>query len=211
VGYPDPNPYGNLGVDLLTLPGWGSSAGIASASRPAAVAGDWKATGGGTEQICYEFNRYMISLGEKVGDALYDGKFYATTNYGWDHIYEYMDLYNYNLYGDPALEVGGASAGIADGLNPNPQLRLGPAQPNPFASATVLRFALSSPQQVRMAVYDVTGRQVSTLADGTYEAGEHSVTWNAVDADGKRPASGLYFLTVETGNTSVTRKLVLLK
>lgn len=107
VGYPDPNPYGNLGIDLLTLPNWGPSAGIVSASRPAAISGDWKSNGGGSEQICYEFNRYMIVEDEGVGDALYDGKFHATINYGWDYLYEYMNLYNFNLYGDPALRLVG--------------------------------------------------------------------------------------------------------
>jgi len=109
VGFPEPNPYGNLGIDLLTLPGWGPSAGVVSAARPAAVSGDFTNDPGGTESICYEFNRYMIEQGERVGDALYDGKFYATTNYGWDRVYEYMNLYNFNLYGDPALEVAGGA------------------------------------------------------------------------------------------------------
>ncbi|MCK4305024.1 MAG: hypothetical protein KAY24_12370, partial [Candidatus Eisenbacteria sp.] len=43
VGYPELNPYGNCGIDLLTLPGWGSSAGIVSSARPAAISADWKA------------------------------------------------------------------------------------------------------------------------------------------------------------------------
>ena len=213
VGYPDPNPYGNLGIDLLTLPGWGSSAGIASSSRPAAVARDWKATGGGTEQICYEFNRHMISLGEKVGDALYDGKFYATTNYGWDNIYEYMDLYNYNLYGDPALEVAGATAGAAWDVSGRPTagLALTPGEPNPFTAATRLRFALSAAQRVSIEVYDVTGRRVAVLADQDYTPGEHSVTWNGADNRGERLASGLYFITAETGGRTAVRKVILLQ
>ncbi len=213
VGYPDPNPYGNLGIDLLTLPGWGASAGIASSSRPAAVARDWKATGGGTEQLCYEFNRHMISLGEKVGDALYDGKFYATTNYGWDNIYEYMDLYNYNLYGDPALEVGGATAGVAWDISGGgtAALHLKSGEPNPFTSATRLRFTLSAAQRVSIAVHDVTGRRVAALADREYTPGEHSVTWNGTDNIGKHLASGLYFITVETGSQTAVRKVIFLQ
>jgi hypothetical protein len=113
VGYPDPNPYGNLGIDLLTLPGWGPSAGIVSSTRPASISADWKTYGGGSEQIGYEFNRYMIVEGERVGDALYDGKFHATVNYGWDHIYEYMNLYNFNLFGDPALKVEGQTVALS--------------------------------------------------------------------------------------------------
>jgi hypothetical protein len=213
VGYPDPNPYGNLGIDLLTLPGWGSSAGIASSSRPAAVAGDWKATGGGTEQICYEFNRHMISLGEKVGDALYDGKFYATANYGWDHIYEYMNLYNYNLYGDPALEVGGATAGVADHVPGSGRsgIHLSCGEPNPFRQGTALRFKLTRAARVSVTVHDVTGRQVAALAEGDYSPGEHLVTWNGADDNGGPLAPGLYFVAASAGSETAVRKAVLLK
>jgi hypothetical protein len=211
VGYPDPNPYGNLGIDLLTLPGWGTSAGTVSSARPAAVAGDWKATGGGTEQICYDFNRYMIVENEKVGDALYDGKFYATDNYGWASVYEYMDLYNYNLYGDPALEVGGATAGVAGRRLPEPEIILEAIRPNPFGSATNLSFSMPAAGHVRMTVHDVRGRHVATLADGTYEAGTSAITWDGTGDRGERLASGLYFIAVKAGDETAYRKLILLK
>jgi hypothetical protein len=155
----------------------------------------------------------MISLGETVGDALYDGKFYATTNYGWDSIYEYMDLYNYNLYGDPALEVAGATAGVAWDVSgrETAALHLKSGEPNPFTSATSLRFTLSAAQRVSIAVHDVMGRRVAGLADREYAAGEHSVTWNGADNRGERIASGLYFITAETGSQTAVRKVVLLK
>jgi len=213
VGYPDPNPYGNLGIDLLTLPGWGSSAGIASSSRPAAVAGDWKATGGGTEQICYDFNRYMIVEEKKVGEALYYGKFYATTYYGWGHIYEYMNLYNYNLYGDPALAVAGATAGLANHISGGfpTSLHLTPCDPNPFKSTTRMRFSLCAGGRLSIAVYDVTGRRVAILADGDFSAGEHTIAWKGTGYSGERLASGLYFITVRSDSETAIRKVVLLK
>jgi hypothetical protein len=106
VGYPEANPLGNLGIDLLTLPGFGSSAGVLSATRGAAVSAEQPPTGGGAESICYEFNQRMIdgpSGPERVGDAIYDAKFFCNYNYGWDHYYEYKNLFDYNLYGDPSL------------------------------------------------------------------------------------------------------------
>lgn len=117
VGYPEPNPYGNLGIDLLTEPYFGAGAGVLSATRPAAISGEWPSDPGGAESLCYEFNRFMIGGpegSEMLGDALYDAKFYSHQNYGWDHIYEYLNLYNYNLYGDPALLREGASTPIID-------------------------------------------------------------------------------------------------
>jgi len=107
VGYPEPNWLGNLGIDLLTKPSWGSSAGVVSASRGAAVSGDWLTYQGGTESICYEFNRYMIDENKKVGEALYESKFYSNQNYGWEHYLEYQNMFVFNLYGDPSLSREG--------------------------------------------------------------------------------------------------------
>jgi hypothetical protein len=108
VGYPEPNGYGNLGIDLLTEPGFGASAGIVSSSRPAAVSADFLTYPGGAESMCYEFNRNGIIENDPLGKALYDAKYYCYVNYGWDHYYELMNQYNFDLYGDPALKrVGG--------------------------------------------------------------------------------------------------------
>jgi hypothetical protein len=111
VGRPEPSPSGNLGIDLLTEPGFGSSAGVLSATRGVAVAIHWDSIPGMGESMCYEFNRYLINGPggpEKVGDALYDSKFYCNHNYGWDLYYEYMNMFDYNLYGDPSLAREGA-------------------------------------------------------------------------------------------------------
>jgi len=103
VGTPEPNASGNLGIDLLTEPGFGSSAGIVSATRSAVGTADWFGRPAGIDAICYEFNRYMIVDSLRVGDAIYNSKFYCNQNYGWDHYYEYMNMFGLNLYGDPAL------------------------------------------------------------------------------------------------------------
>ncbi len=130
VGYPEANPLGNLGIDLLTLPGFGSSAGVLSATRGAAVSADPPPTGGGAETMCYEFNRHMIngpSGPERIGDALYDGKFYSNYNYGWDHYYEYKNMFDYNLYGDPSLVREGIVPFIRGDCNGDRIIDLGDA------------------------------------------------------------------------------------
>jgi hypothetical protein len=104
VGYPEPQPDGNLGVDLLTKPGFGASAGIVSSSRGAAATLDWLADQGGVESFCYEFNRCMIVEAWPAGDSIYTAKFFCNANYAWDHYWEYRNMYGMNLYGDPALK-----------------------------------------------------------------------------------------------------------
>ena len=213
VGYPDPNPYGNLGIDLLTLPGWGASAGIVSSARPAAISGDWKNDPGGTEQICFEFNRHMIADAERVGDALYYGKFDATTECGWDRVYEYMNLYNFNLFGDPSLDVRGAptvDVADSDGWSGGP-VQLRSSAPNPFASLTVLRWAVPEAERVRVTVHDVRGRTVAVLADDEYGRGEHVLSWDGTNDHGKRVAPGVYTISIRGNGVPASRKLVLLR
>lgn len=112
VGYPEPTSNGNLGIDLLTDPNLGAAAAVVSATRGAAVGVDWLNSPGGSESILYEFNHHMINGPggpESLGRALYEAKFYCHSNYGWDHEYEFQNMYDYNLYGDPTMHREGIS------------------------------------------------------------------------------------------------------
>jgi hypothetical protein len=59
---------------------------------------------------------------------------------------------------------------------------------------------------VTLKVYDVTGRQVTTLVNGTVEAGVHIAPFNT-----SALSSGVYFYRLNAGSFSQTRKLVVLK
>jgi len=89
---------------------------------------------------------------------------------------------------------------------------LHPNHPNPFNPSTQIRFDLPEASNVSLIIYDVLGRQVAELANGPYEGGYHSVTWNASNA-----ASGIYvarFIATDSFGTmkrSSARKLVLTK
>jgi hypothetical protein len=78
--------------------------------------------------------------------------------------------------------------------------------PNPFNPDTRIRFSLPVPSHAKLTVYNVLGRHVSTLADGYFEAGTHTVTWNAAGI-----SSGVYFYRVETDRNTASRKMLLLK
>ncbi len=102
----------NLGIKLLTNPLMGASVGIISATRGAAASLNWTQSHSGAEALCYEFNHYMINGPngpERLGDAMYNSKAYVHYNFGWDHPYEYLNMYNYNVYGDPSLVREGVS------------------------------------------------------------------------------------------------------
>jgi hypothetical protein len=78
------------------------------------------------------------------------------------------------------------------------------AYPNPFATATTIRFALEAPSAVRLAVYDVLGREVAVLVDGHVEAGAHAAL-----LDGRGLAPGVYVVRMTTGTQTLTHRLTL--
>jgi Secretion system C-terminal sorting domain len=84
--------------------------------------------------------------------------------------------------------------------------------PNPFNPSTTIRFGLPTAGNVSLIVYDVLGREVTTLVKGTLDAGYHTATWNASSV-----ASGVYFarltVTNEFGKVAFNKvtKLLLMK
>jgi hypothetical protein len=81
--------------------------------------------------------------------------------------------------------------------------------PNPFNATTTISFTLPRTGTVDLNVYDVTGRLVRNLAGGCnppLQAGEHQIEF-----DGSDLPSGIYFVRMEAGGISQTRKIVLLK
>jgi len=78
--------------------------------------------------------------------------------------------------------------------------------PNPFNPSTTIQFDLAKAGNVKLAVFDVTGRAVATLVDGAMSAGAHSIEF-----DGANLTSGVYFARLEMGGTSQARKMALIK
>ncbi len=83
--------------------------------------------------------------------------------------------------------------------------------PNPFADTTVIRFGLPVEQQVRVAVYDLLGRELVALHDGISPAGYHQVTWDGTDGNGRPVRKGMWFYQVRVPGRTITRKMLLLR
>jgi hypothetical protein len=86
-----------------------------------------------------------------------------------------------------------------------------PNYPNPFSDQTTLEYVLPDPATVRLAVYDVLGRQVRVLVDERQEAGRHTVQWNGHDESGRRMASGMYLARLIVGETTKVRKMTFVR
>lgn len=93
-----------------------------------------------------------------------------------------------------------------------PALALAPPAPNPAsASGTDIRFSLPTPGNATLAVYDVTGRRVSTLLSGFAPAGTQSAHWDATDSGRRRVAAGVYFLRLAAAGRTRVRSVVVLR
>jgi hypothetical protein len=112
VGYPEPNAWGNLAIDLLTLPGYGASVGVISSARTPYGNLDWPNDLGGSDSIIYEFNNNLINRSLCIGEAFYQAKFFCNLHYAWSSYEEYLDMYAFNLYGDPSLLYEGKEANV---------------------------------------------------------------------------------------------------
>lgn len=105
-----------------------------------------------------------------------------------------------------------AAAGVDDpGQDVPSRPYLAANYPNPFNPSTTISFGLTHECAVELAIYDVTGRRVTTLAQSTYPAGRHAVVWPGNDESGRKVASGLYFYRLRSDEINEIRKMMLLK
>ncbi len=78
--------------------------------------------------------------------------------------------------------------------------------PNPFNPSTTISFALPSRSFVSLKVFDILGREQSTIVSGELQAGTYNRQWNAANL-----SSGVYFYRIESGSFSAVKKMMLLK
>jgi len=117
------------------------------------------------------------------------------------------DTFGLVMPNDPTCWTGN---GVSESP-PTPVAVLAPPRPSPFAAATTIRFTLASRGPVRLDVYDVLGRRVRVLADGTLDAKSHERTWDGRDDEGRAVANGIYFVRLVAGGADVRRKVVRLR
>jgi len=91
------------------------------------------------------------------------------------------------------------------------EFALYPNYPNPFNPTTTIGYDLPVNANVNIAIYDLLGKQVTTLVNEDQLAGTQSIIWDATDATGTSVTSGVYFYRLQTGSFQETGKMVLLK
>jgi hypothetical protein len=102
------------------------------------------------------------------------------------------------------------STGVLAGGAPL-RTELGSNVPNPFNPATTISYTLAERGPVELAILDIAGRVVRTLASGVADAGARAAVWDGTNDEGREAASGIYFYRLRAGSYEATRKLLLLR
>jgi len=100
---------------------------------------------------------------------------------------------------DDTLVSDGATVAVAFG-----------AYPNPFKGTTEIAFSVPVASTVSLKVYDVNGRLVRSLVDGSVAAGSHRVVWDGRTGAGSQTAPGVYLAVVKIGDRETASKMFLL-
>lgn len=84
--------------------------------------------------------------------------------------------------------------------------------PNPFNSASTIRYGLPHAERVTLRVYNLLGEEVATLLENELKtSGYHSAIWNGRNARGERAGSGVYLYKLQAGSFTQTRKMLLVQ
>ncbi len=83
--------------------------------------------------------------------------------------------------------------------------------PNPFNSASAIKVNIPKNGQIKLTIYDIKGNMVETIADGEFSAGAHTFRWDGNDDNGNSLSTGIYFVRLDTENSTIVRKIALIK
>jgi hypothetical protein len=107
-----------------------------------------------------------------------------------------------------------AKAGSASPGNKSPETRPEPLSLQvrmPQGANVEILITVASWAEAMVAIYDVKGSLVRTLATGKREPGEHRLIWDRCDSTGRLVASGVYFVTARAHNSEVTHRVMVMR
>jgi len=112
---------------------------------------------------------------------------------------------------DPNNEIVIKTASLVVGINENEgqipaNYELKQNYPNPFNPVTNIDYSIPKNSEVKLTVYDMTGKEVSVLVSEFKQAGRYTVSFNAV-----KKASGVYYYKLQAGDFTEVKKMILVK
>ena len=85
--------------------------------------------------------------------------------------------------------------------------------PNPCNPFTQIQYALANerPQDTRLVIFNIMGREIRTLVNKRQSGGNYHVTWDGRDDDGNLVSSGIYYYRITSGSFSQMKKITMIK
>jgi hypothetical protein len=160
-----------------------------------------------------------LASGSRQFVALTDaeGKYAMNAPLGMYSILVSADGYNHLTFTGIQVQAIGATVNAVlqstkMGISPNQgplhslSFTLSDAYPNPFNPSTIIGYTLPEKGNVKLEVFDGVGHPIKVLVDGYQTAGEYKAVFDA-----KELASGVYYCCLRSGNTVLTKKLLLVR
>ena len=120
--------------------------------------------------------------------------------------------YTATLAGGSNLVAPSNDSQIAIGSNLQPALEIASEltiAPNPFASATTIRFFLPKKAKATLAIFDLQGKLLQQLHNGILDAGKHQRQWNGTGKGGVHLPSGMYLIQLKIEEEVINKKVLL--
>ena len=140
----------------------------------------------------------------------------ATSEASATQVKEWLELLRAENDGSPVFAQGIANLERLYAAMAPVQHALLPNYPNPCNPETWIPYQLAAPADVKVSIYGANGRLVRTLAlghqdAGTYRSRARAAYWDGRNEVGEPVASGIYFYTLQAGNFTATKKLLIRK
>jgi len=114
--------------------------------------------------------------------------------------------------GDNPVVVETNALSLDENLAIPTQFALHQNYPNPFNPSTQISFDVPEGSNlVRLNIYNILGKKVSTLLNNVISPGKHKVEWNAKDNEGNPVASGIYFYELSSSSFTARKKMLLIR
>ncbi len=123
----------------------------------------------------------------------------------------YYTVYAYNVAGNsiPSDTVNTIITNVVSNLQMPEHFKLYQNHPNPFNPVTKIKFDIpdsKSPVDIKLLIYDISGKKMTTLMNQKINSGTYEVAWDA-----SNNSSGIYYYTIEAGNFKETKMMLLIK